>query len=282
MWRAIKCTLRQAYNNFHYSRLMSTKPTNLQKNVNIARMVGTISSDVFSSEVSKTRLFFLRTFNQDHFYDTHKIVVPAYVMEKLPGIPKTGQKLIVTGKLRTGYFTQNGGKRGTYMQIMAKQIYLCDNGDAKEAKQTEAYEDSNVIFENNKLSRTHGAANFDIKDQNHVEIMAQICFDIINEDSYSYFNLALHYLSKNSDGLEEEQTDFITVFAYNESLRNIVRTQLKRLDRVRVEGTLKYKACIDSAGKKQYKCYIEANKIAKLITLRPMIRDAVNVKAQNT
>lgn len=74
---------------------------------------------------------------------------------------------------------------------------------------------------------------------------------------------------RNSDGQEVEETDFIPVFAYNESLRNIIRTQLKRLDRVRVEGFLKYKTCVDNKGKKQYKCYIEANKIAKLLTFRP-------------
>lgn len=71
-------------------------------------------------------------------------------------------------------------------------------------------------------------------------------------------------------------TDFIPVFVYDETLRNIVRT-LKRLDQIRVEGQLKYKPCVDCTGKKQFKGYINANKIAKLATFR----QSVNVKAEN-
>lgn len=78
-----------------------------------------------------------------------------------------------------------------------------------------------------------------------------------------------NYISyRNSDGIKEERTDFIPVFVYNETLRNIVRNQLQRLDRVRIDGQLKYKACLDEKGKKQYKGYILANRIAKLIKLR--------------
>lgn len=66
------------------------------------------------------------------------------------------------------------------------------------------------------------------------------------------------------------RTDFMSVFVYNDVLRNIVRHQFKRLDRVRVEGTLKYKTCIDENGKKRFKGHIEATKIAKLIPLRLM------------
>lgn len=71
--------------------------------------------------------------------------------------------------------------------------------------------------------------------------------------------------------MDEEQTDFIPVFIYNDTLRNIVRNTLRRLDYVRVEGELKYKACIDITGKKQYKGYILANRIAKLMKLRQIV-----------
>lgn len=66
---------------------------------------------------------------------------------------------------------------------MAKQIYLCDNDEMKEsskAESSEAHSNGDVI-------------KFEIKDQNHVEIMAKICFDVLNEDSYSTFSLALHH-----------------------------------------------------------------------------------------
>lgn len=74
-------------------------------------------------------------------------------------------------------------------------------------------------------------------------------------------------MNRNSDGVEEERTDFIPVFIYNDNLRNIVRYQLKRLDRVRVEGTLKYKSCINQNGKKQYKGFVVARRIDKLMNL---------------
>lgn len=84
-------------------------------------------------------------------------------------------------------------------------------------------------------------------------------------------NAFVFMIFRNSDGIDEDRTDFITVFVYNEPLRNIVRNQLQRLDRVRVEGVLKYKACIDESGKKRYKGYVNATKIAKVISLRQML-----------
>lgn len=66
---------------------------------------------------------------------------------------------------------------------MAKQIYLCDSDEMKESNQAESSEaDSNG-----------DVMRFEIKDQNHVEIMAKICFDVLNQDSYSTLSLALHY-----------------------------------------------------------------------------------------
>lgn len=76
---------------------------------------------------------------------------------------------------------------------------------------------------------------------------------------------------RNSDGIDVDRTDFVSVFVYNQSLRNIVRNQLRRLDRVRIEGVLKHKVCIDETGKKQYKGYIEATKIAKVTSLRQIV-----------
>lgn len=195
------------------------------------------------------------------------------MIENLPEIPKTGQKLFVTGRPRTTHFTQDAnGKKGTSIKIMAKQIYLCD---------------SNKI-ENGETENEFNTVQFDIKDQNKIEIFAQIPFEIVNEEKYSSFSLSLHYTAKyifclfeksnnfklslfslhrTSEGSDEKQTDFLTVFVYDDMLRNIVRNNFKRLDRVRVEGALKYKSCIDNRGKRQYKGYIEANKIAKLTTL---------------
>lgn len=78
-----------------------------------------------------------------------------------------------------------------------------------------------------------------------------------------------------------DRTNFIPVFIYNETLRNIVRNQLKRLDRVRVEGILRHKACLDANGKKQYKGYIEATKIAKVISFKQIV-EQTSANSQNS
>lgn len=87
------------------------------------------------------------------------------MIENLPGLPKTGQTLLITGKLRTQQFPCNG-KKGTSIQIIAKQMYLCED------------------------------TNEGVKNLNHVELLAHICFDISNEETHSVFILALHNQTK--------------------------------------------------------------------------------------
>lgn len=101
------------------------------------------------------------------FSDTHKIIVTPYMAEALPGLPKTGQTLLVAGRIRTQQFVYND-KKGTSIQVIAKQIYTCDNRCGK----------------------------FHVKNPNKVELLAHICFDISNEDAYSHFTVALHSKSK--------------------------------------------------------------------------------------
>lgn len=95
------------------------------------------------------------------------------------------------------------------------------------------------------------------------------------------FILTSIFFSRNSDGLDVDRTDFVPVFVYNETLRNIVRNQLKCLDRVRIEGVLRHKVCIDETGKKQYKGYIVATKIAKVISLRQIVTQTEINYSQN-
>lgn len=89
------------------------------------------------------------------------------MVESLPGMPKTGQNLLITGKIRTHQFSHTD-KKGTSIQIIAKQIYLCDDRYGK----------------------------YHVKNPNKVELLAHICFDISNEEAYSIFILALHNKSK--------------------------------------------------------------------------------------
>lgn len=89
------------------------------------------------------------------------------MIETLPGLPEIGHNLLITGKIRTQQFSYNNKKR-TSIQIIAKQIYLCDD----------RYE------------------GFIAKTPNRVELQAHICFDISNEETYSVFVLAVHFKSQ--------------------------------------------------------------------------------------
>lgn len=82
------------------------------------------------------------------------------MVENLPRMPKTGQTILITGKIRTQQFPCNG-KKGTSIQIIAKQMYPCESGEY-------------------------------IKNLNHVELLGHICFDISNQDTHSCFIVALH------------------------------------------------------------------------------------------
>lgn len=72
---------------------------------------------------------------------------------------------------------------------MAKQIYLCDNDDTEDVDKTKNSDEFQENLKTEKIS-------FEIKDQNHIDLMAKICFDIQHEDSFSTFSLALHNLWK--------------------------------------------------------------------------------------
>lgn len=130
---------------------------------------------------------------QTVFSDIHKVVLAPYMIESLPGMPKTGQNLLVTGKLRTKQFIQDNGKKGTSIQILAKQIYLCNDRE-NNAIQTISPNDDNVDGDVPELLSS--GATTKIKNQNEVELLAQICFDIQNEEAHSTFSLALHHFAK--------------------------------------------------------------------------------------
>lgn len=87
------------------------------------------------------------------------------MIETLPRMPEIGQNLLVAGRIRTQQFSYNNDKKRTSIQVISKQIYLCDDIYGK----------------------------FHAKIPNRVELQAHICFDITNEETYSVFILAVHF-----------------------------------------------------------------------------------------
>lgn len=112
------------------------------------------------------------------------------MIENLPAIPKTYQNLFVTGKIRTESFITNNGKRGTSIHVVAKQIYLWDNKEPILTKISSEIENGDT----NVTSTSDGI--LEVKNPNTVELLAHICFDIINEMKHSVFTVALHYGTK--------------------------------------------------------------------------------------
>lgn len=98
--------------------------------------------------------------------------------------------MLITGRLRANQFIQDNGKKGTSIQVMAKQIYLCDGGGNGSINADSLHDEHpRVKYEMNSSN------SYEVRDQNKVELFAQICFDIHNEDTFSSLTLSHHYLT---------------------------------------------------------------------------------------
>lgn len=78
------------------------------------------------------------------------------------------------------------------------------------------------------------------------------------------------FRSRNSEDIRETHVDFISIFVYDNDLRQYIRKHLKSLDFVRVEGTLQYKSKLSNEGKYEQEGYIVANKINKVVTVHKL------------
>lgn len=72
------------------------------------------------------------------------------------------------------------------------------------------------------------------------------------------------HIFRTKYGDHSEEVNFIKIFVMDEALRQYVRNHLKRLDRVRIEGILKYKTQLDDMGRKKHFGYVSATKIIKM------------------
>lgn len=123
----------------------------------------------------------------------HKVTIAPHIIEKMPGLPKTGQRVFILGRLKTEKFTLQNGKVGKSIRIMAKEVYLCHGTETQQA----LAENSLAIKSNaERNSFNENVPQFEIKDQNHVDLRAQICFDILNDDTYCNFILAVRHVAK--------------------------------------------------------------------------------------
>lgn len=129
----------------------------------------------------------------------HRIVVTQNTLDILHGSLKEGQKIVVTGRLRGEKYLRGDGKTGQTLFVAARQIYLCDTGDddatyISNEQENEGTTDSQLIDE--PLSKNSNFSSIEIQDQNHVELLDQICFNVKNDQKFSQFSLAYHFMQK--------------------------------------------------------------------------------------
>lgn len=108
------------------------------------------------------------------------------MIESLPGMPKIGEKLLISGKIHTQQFSYKDKKR-TSIQVIAKQMYVCDDRYGK----------------------------IQVKTPNNVEMLAQICFDISNEETYSNFIIAVQNKLKYVKYCFDDNTPISTLLHLN-------------------------------------------------------------------
>lgn len=113
----------------------------------------------------------------------------------MPGLPTTGQRVFILGRLKTKKFTLQNGKVGTSIRIMAKEVYLCQKNNTYGTGTQQALAENSLPINSNN-SFNENVDQFEIKDQNHVDLRAQICFDILNDDTYCNFILAVRHVAK--------------------------------------------------------------------------------------
>lgn len=102
-----------------------------------------------------------------------------------------GQRALVRGKIKVRTFIRDDGKRGSKLEVVVRQYMICDsfNNFVKQKEfNAENENNGNEISFDEKFIR-----NLDL---NHVDLHAQISFDIINEGEFSSFSLSYRYYNK--------------------------------------------------------------------------------------
>lgn len=102
-----------------------------------------------------------------------------------------GQRAYVMGKVKVRTFRKDDGKNGSKLDVLVRQYMVCDSFN-----NTMTQTEFNTKNESNQGDNSFDERNIKDIDLNHVDLHAQISFDIINEDAFSSFSLAYRYYEK--------------------------------------------------------------------------------------
>lgn len=87
----------------------------------------------------------------------------------------------------------------------------------------------------------------------------------LNKIPNIFYIISIHRISRNPiDGVDSQKREFYDVYVHDRNLINYIKENLKRRDRVFVNGFLNHKPETDQDGKKAFSGFIEATNILKI------------------
>lgn len=99
------------------------------------------------------------------------------------------------------------------------------------------------------------------KDVNSVELLATVCAHIVNEDDHSFMQAITQHRHETS---QKHRSNFHVILIFDDNLREFVRNNLEKSDRIYVKGSLS-STHIDVNGNKSQSGYIVARSIQRII-----------------
>lgn len=105
---------------------------------------------------------------------------------------KREQKVYVFGSIRAEQFKRIDGTQGTALATIAHLIYVCESDEMTINLISTALDP--VVDDISEADVD--VTNFVMNDLNYVEINAQICFEIKNNDKFSVFSIAPQHMKK--------------------------------------------------------------------------------------
>lgn len=98
-------------------------------------------------------------------------------------------------------------------------------------------------------------------DMNAVELLTTLCADIVDIDDHSIIPVVTHSVNKFKP---QKQPSFHSIFVFDPDLREMIRNNLEKTDRIYVRGSLRSHSQVDANGRKSSSGFVVAETIDKL------------------
>ncbi|XP_055298988.1 uncharacterized protein LOC129566786 [Sitodiplosis mosellana] len=229
MFRTIITQFRKPLSSFTSD--FCTKAPFRRREINDVKIVGTLVNDSYVLK-SGTKALTVKTKESPMRYSNHNIHINTNAEFSV------GQRIYVIGKLRSTNLDTADGKRLTVSVVKALQLYVLENES--------------------------GSAHSAIEgDKNNVEILANIGSDVVVKDNHAIFTVVTNFTKTAEDGEESSGAHYHRVFAYDDLL-GYVKANLKKGDRILLNGRIGHMTNTQPDGKKFYSGFIVAENIFRV------------------